>query len=88
MINEALGDMWFDSLQYCMIPIESKREFCSAWHKYAPRLCKWIMENKIGFDDWEECLALFASEMKRANKLYERDMRKKEILDASVAFHL
>lgn len=88
MINEAIGDMWFDSLQYDIIPMELKREFCSVWHEYAPRLCKWIMENQIGFDDWEECLALFDSEMKRANKLYERDMRKKEILEASIAFHL
>ena len=88
MINEALGDMWYDSLQYDMIPMESKREFCSVWHGYAPSLCKWIIENKIGFNDWDECLALFDSEMKRADKLYERDKRKKEILDAGIAFHL
>ena len=88
MINEALGDMWFDSLRYDRIPMESKRKFCSEWHEYAPRICKWIIENKIGFDDWDECLALFDSEMKRADKLYERDKRKKEIIDAGVAFHL
>ena len=87
MINESLCDMWYDSLQYDMIPMESKRKFCSVWQEYAPRLCKWIIENNIVFDDWDECLALFDSEMKRADKLYERDKHKKEILKASIAFN-
>ena len=88
MINEALYDMWNDSLRYDKIPMESKRKFCSVWHEYAPRLCKWIMENHIGFNDWAECFALFGSELKRANKLYERDLHKKKILSASSAFHV
>ena len=88
MINEALGDMWFNCLQYDSIPMEYKREFCSVWNKYAPRLCKWIMENKIRIDDWEECKALFATEIQKADRLFSKDQRKKEILEAGVAFNV
>lgn len=88
MITEALDNMWQCGSFGDDIHNDAKVEFCSFWHKYAPNLCDWIMNNKLEFSDYEECCALFDSEMKRADKLYERDMHKKEILSVGVAYYL
>ena len=65
---------------------DDKVNFCCKWHEYAPKLCEWLMDNTIDVDCYDECKALFATEISQANKLYERERHKKEILSAGVAF--
>ena len=88
MIKEALDNMWQYGSFGDDILYDAKVEFCSFWHKYAPNLCDWIMNNKLKFSDYEECCALFASEMDQANRLYKNAKRKKEILSVGVAYSL
>ena len=86
MILEALDNMWQCGSFGEDILNDAKVEFCSFWHEYAPNLCQWIMDNTLEFDDYDECCALFATEMDQANKLYRNALHKKEILAAGVAF--
>lgn len=86
MIKEALDNMWQCGSFGDDILNDAKVEFCAFWHEYAPNLCQWIMDNALEFDDYEECCALFASEMDRANKLFNNEKHKKEILAAGVAY--
>ena len=63
-------------------------DFCSKWEAYAPSLCKWIKDNEIDPLGLDECKALFATEIQKAERLFSKDQRKKEILEAGVAFRL
>jgi len=85
-IEEALDNMWQCGSFGTEILNDQKVFFCEFWKPYAPRLCKWIMDNTIQFDDYEECCALFEKDMDRANRLYKLQLHKKEILSAGVAF--
>lgn len=86
MIKEALDNMWSCGAFSTEILNGQKVAFCEFWKPYAPRLCQWLMDNKLEFSDYEECCALFASEMDRANKLFINEKHKKEILAAGVAY--
>ena len=63
-------------------------EFCSKWEAYAPSLCKWIKDNEIDPLGLDECKALFATEIQKAERLFSKSQRKKEILDAGSEFHI
>lgn len=63
-------------------------EFCSKWEAYAPSLCKWIKDNEIDPLGLDECKALFATEIQKAERLFSKSKHKKEILEAGVAFLL
>ena len=63
-------------------------EFCSKWEAYAPSLCKWIKDNEIDPLGLDECKALFATEIQKAERLFSKSQHKKEILEAGVAFRL
>ena len=63
-------------------------EFCSKWEAYAPSLCKWIKDNEIYPLGLDECKALFETEIQKAERLFSKDQRKKEILEAGGAFRL
>ena len=97
-MNKDLQDIW-DVAWFNEINAGEKLEmlyskieyFCNKWKAYAPSLCQWLKEKGVeplGHADWVECFALFDSDMKRANKLYKRDMHKKEIIDAGSEFHI
>lgn len=62
-------------------------EFCSKWEACAPSLCKWIRDNEIDPLCIDECKALFATEIQKAERLFSKEQRKKEIRAASIAFH-
>ena len=88
MISEALDLLWQcatfgdDEFHDAIV------EFCQYWHKYAPNLCQWLLDNKVEISDFDECKALFADEIERANKLYMNYKHEKEIRAAGVAFRL
>ena len=63
-------------------------EFCSKWEDYAPSLCKWIKDNPIDPLGLDECKALFATEIQKAERLFSKEQRKKEILEAESEFHI
>ena len=63
-------------------------EFCYKWEAYAPSLCKWIKDNEIDPLGIDECKALFATEIQKAERLFSKAQYKKEILEAGVAFRL
>lgn len=63
-------------------------EFRSKWKAYAPRLCQWLIDNEIDPIGIDECKALFATEIQKAERLFSKAQHKKEILKAGVAFHL
>ena len=63
-------------------------EFCSKWEAYAPSLCKWIKDNEIDPLGLDECKALFATEIQKAERLFSKEQRKKEIRKSSIAFRL
>lgn len=70
-------------------------EFCSKWKVYAPNLCKWLMSNActesfnyvVTDSGLDVCKALFATEIQKADRLFSKEQRKKEILEAGIAFH-
>lgn len=65
-----------------------KVTFCDIWQPYVPRLCQWIMDKTYeSMADIDECKALFADDIERANRLYKLESHKKEILSAGIAFH-
>ena len=63
-------------------------EFCSKWEAYAPSLCKWIKNNELDPLGIDECKALFATEIHKADRLFSKEQHKKEILEAGIAFRL
>ena len=63
-------------------------EFCSKWEAYAPSLCKWIKDNEIDPLGLDECKALFATEIQKAERLFSKSKHKKEIRISSIAFRL
>ena len=95
-MNKDLDDLWdvawFNDINdggksgmlYCQIV-----NFCSKWEAYAPRLCQWLFYNqKIDPLGLDECKALFATEIQKAERLFSKAQHKKEILEAGVAFHV
>ena len=88
MISEALDLLWqcatFGEDEF----YDARVEFCQYWHKYAPNLCQWLLDNKIEISDFDECKALFAEEITRANKLYMKYKHEKEIIASAIAFRL
>lgn len=76
-LERDLDNFWY--LRYIQgdSKIQVESSFCEKYKKVAPRLCQWIMENDLNPLDLDECKALFADEIAYANKLYERDIRKK-----------
>ena len=93
-MNKDLDDLWdiawWQDMDCAKSGILSSQieEFCSKWKDYAPSLCKWIKDNKIDPLGIDECKALFATEIQKADRLFSKEQRKKEIIDAGVAFHL
>ena len=93
-MNKDLDDLWdvawFNAIngggKSGMLYSEIE-DFCSKWEAYAPSLCKWIKDNEIDPLGIDECKALFATEIQKADRLFSKDQRKKEILEASIAFH-
>ena len=93
-MNKDLDDLW-DAAWWqdmdCAKPgmlYSQIEDFCSKWEAYAPSLCKWIKDNEIDPLGLDECKALFATEIQKAERLFSKDQRKKEILEAGVAFRL
>ena len=93
-MNKDLDDLWvvawWQDMDCAKPGILSSQieEFCSKWEAYAPSLCKWIKDNEIDPLGLDECKALFATEIQKAERLFSKDQRKKEILEAGVAFRL
>ena len=94
-MNKDLDDLWvvawFNDIDGGEKPgmLYSKiDEFCSKWEAYAPSLCKWIKDNEIDPLGLDECKALFATEIQKADRLFSKDQRKKEIREASIAFNI
>ena len=94
-MNKDLDDLWtvawFNDINDGKNPemLYSKIEdFCSKWNSYAPSLCKWIKDNPIDPLGLDECKALFATEIQKADRLFSKEQRKKEILEAGIAFHI
>ena len=93
-MNKDLDDLW-DTAWFNDINGGEKSgmlyskidEFCSKWEAYAPSLCKWIKENELDPLGLDECKALFATEILKADRLFSKKQRKKEILEAGIAFH-
>lgn len=94
-MNKDLDDLW-DTAWFNDINGGEKsgmlyshiEEFCSKWKDYAPNLCQWIKDNEIDPLGIDECKALFATEIQKADRLSSKEQRKKEILAAGIAFHL
>ena len=92
-MNKDLDDLWDTAWWYDMDCTKSGmlcsqiEDFCSKWEAYAPSLCKWIKDNEIDPLGIDECKALFATEIQKADRLFSKDQRKKEIISASIAFH-
>lgn len=94
-MNKDLDDLW-EVACFNVISDGTKTEmvhsyiedFCSKWEAYAPSLCKWIKDNEIDPLGIDECKALFATEIQKADRLFSKDQRKKEILEAGVAFRV
>lgn len=94
-MNKDLDDLW-DTAWFNDINGGEKpgmlyshiEDFCSKWEVYAPSLCKWIKDNEIDPLGIDECKALFATEIQKADRLFSKDQRKKEIREASIAFNI
>ena len=94
-MNKDLDDLW-DVAWFNDINVGGKsgmlyyqiENFCYKWEAYAPSLCQWIKDNPIDPLCIDECKALFATEIQKAERLFSKAKRKKEILEAGVAFHL
>ena len=93
-MNKDLDDLWDTAWWQDMdcaksgILYSQIDEFCSKWEAYAPTLCKWIRNNKIDPLGLDECKAVFATEIQKAERLFSKSQRRKEIIDAGVAFHI
>ena len=94
-MNKDLDDLWnvawFNDInggEKLGMLYSQIEDFCSKWEAYAPSLCKWIKENEIDPLGIDECKALFATEIQKADRLFSKEQRKKEILEAGVAFRL
>ena len=93
-MNKDLDDLWDTAWWQDMdcakpgILYSQIEEFCSKWKDYAPSLCKWIKDNEIDPLGLDECKALFATEIQKAERLFSKSQHKKEILEAGVAFLL
>ena len=93
-MNKDLDDLWDTAWWQDMdcaksgILYSQIDEFCSKWEAYAPTLCKWIKDNEIDPLGLDECKALFATEIQKAERLFSKSQRKKEILDAGSEFHI
>ena len=92
-MNKDLDDLW-DTAWWqdmdCAKPgmlYSQIEDFCSKWEAYAPSLCQWIKDNEIDPLGNDECKALFATEIQKADRLFSKAQHKKEILEASIAFH-
>ena len=93
-MNKDLDDLWTVAwLTGINVGTESGmlysqiENFCSKWEAYAPSLCQWIKDNEIDPLGIDECKALFATEIQKADRLFSNYQRKKEILEAAVHFH-
>ena len=94
-MNKDLDDLWCvawfndinDGEKSGMLYYQIE-DFCSKWEAYAPSLCKWIKDNEIDPLGIDECKALFATEIQKADRLFSKEQRKKEIRESSIAFHL
>ena len=94
-MNKDLDDLWtvawFNDInggEKSGMLYSQIEEFCSKWEAYAPSLCKWLKDNEIDPLGIDECKALFATEIQKADRLFSKDQRKKEIRESSIAFHL
>ena len=94
-MNKDLDDLWtvawFNDInggEKSGMLYSQIEDFCSKWEAYAPSLCKWIKDNEIDPLGLDECKALFATEIQKAERLFSKEQRKKEILEAGVAFRL
>ena len=93
-MNKDLYDLWdtawWQDMDCAKSGILSSQieDFCSKWEAYAPSLCKFIKDNEIDPLGLDECKALFATEIQKADRLFSKDQRKKEIRESSIAFHL
>ena len=93
-MNKDLDDLW-DVAWFNEINVGGKSgmlysqivNFCSKWKAYAPSLCQWIKDNPIDPLSLDECKALFATEICKADRLFCKEQRKKEIRESSIAFH-
>ena len=94
-MNKDLDDLWnvawFNDInggEKLGMLYSQIEDFCSKWEAYAPSLCKWIKENEIDPLGIDECKALFATEIQKADRLFSKEQRKKDIIDASSAFNV
>mgnify|MGYP003540200342 CR=1 FL=1 len=98
-LDHLLSTAWLNDVNGrdpCDILYPELKEFCSKWKVYAPNLCQWLMSNALteafnyvvtdsGLD---VCKELFATEIQKADRLFSKDQRKKEIRESSIAFHI
>ena len=94
-MNKDLDDLW-DTAWFNDINGGAKsgmlysqiEDFCSKWEAYAPSLCKFIKDNEIDQLGLDECKALFETEIQKADRLFSKEQRRKESLDAGSEFHI
>lgn len=94
-MNKDLDDLWdvawFNDInggEKSGMLYSEIEDFCNKWKDYAPRLCQWLIDNELDPLGNDECKALFATEIQKADRLFSKEQRKKEILEAGVAFRL
>ena len=64
--------------------------FCHTWYDYAPRICKFIVENMniIRYDkaSWVAMRQVFGDEMLKAQRNYDKEIKLAEIKEAAADY--